>query len=427
MLTYLVDTSAYESWNGSAFVNINDNTDAIPKSTVTTAQDLIVADGASSVTRLGVGTDDQVLSVVAGEVAWADAGGGAGGNYYNITAAGTYTVSLAAGLYFVVSSLPVTVGGLSVEGAVLHNYASDITALVANPGASFWTARTAGFGTGIIRGLAYGSDLFVAVGDDGKMTTSTDGVSWTSRTSGFGTTRINAAAYGNGLYLAGGDSSTMTTSTDGVSWTSRTSGLPAHTTIIYGDALYLAQWGRNVSTSTNGTSWTVQTDVNSRYLFSLTYGDGLYLVAGTSGDMLSSTNGTAWNSRSSGMSGNILALSYGNGLYIAGSDSGELSTSTDGINWTSRTSGFGTTAIQAITYSDGVFVAAGSDQKLTTSTDGITWTSRTSEFTSGSILCLAFGDSKYLAGGSSGQLVSSPGFVSIQLALEPKSPITTLS
>jgi hypothetical protein len=73
MLTYLADTNAYESWNGSAFVNINDNTDAIPKSTVTTAQDLIVADGASSVTRLGVGTDDQVLSVVAGEVAWADA------------------------------------------------------------------------------------------------------------------------------------------------------------------------------------------------------------------------------------------------------------------------------------------------------------------------------------------------------------------
>jgi hypothetical protein len=78
MLTYLEDTSAYESWNGSAFVNINDNTDAIPKSTVTTAQDLIVADGASSVTRLGVGTDDQVLSVVAGAVAWADAGGGGG-------------------------------------------------------------------------------------------------------------------------------------------------------------------------------------------------------------------------------------------------------------------------------------------------------------------------------------------------------------
>jgi len=99
MLTYLVDTAAYESWNGSAFVALAeepDLTSLIPKSTVTTAQDLIVADGASSVTRLGVGTDDQVLSVVAGEVAWADASGGGGWTELATTSMSTSTVSFSS-------------------------------------------------------------------------------------------------------------------------------------------------------------------------------------------------------------------------------------------------------------------------------------------------------------------------------------------
>jgi len=100
MLTYLEDTNAYESWNGSAYVALVEDPDLtalIPKSTVTTAQDLIVADGASSVTRLGVGTDDQVLSVVAGAVAWADAGGGGGLTLLSTTTlSGSATVNITS-------------------------------------------------------------------------------------------------------------------------------------------------------------------------------------------------------------------------------------------------------------------------------------------------------------------------------------------
>jgi len=102
MITYLEDTNLVEVYNGSAWADINDNTAAIPKSTVTTAGDLIVADGASSVTRLGVGTDDQVLTVVSGEPAWADAGGGGGGK----TSISTQSLTGATTITF--SSIPAT-------------------------------------------------------------------------------------------------------------------------------------------------------------------------------------------------------------------------------------------------------------------------------------------------------------------------------
>jgi hypothetical protein len=109
MLTYLEDTNAYEYWDGTAFVALVEEPDLtalIPKSTVTTSQDLIVADGASSVTRLGVGTDEQVLSVVAGEVAWADAAGGGGMTLISTTTLSGATVTL--------SSIPQTYTDLAI-------------------------------------------------------------------------------------------------------------------------------------------------------------------------------------------------------------------------------------------------------------------------------------------------------------------------
>ena len=320
-LGYNTTIEAHESWNGTAWVGFFDP--------ITTEGDLVVGDGTGQASRLGVGTDDQVLTVVSGVPAWADGGGG--GNYYNITAAGTYTVSLPAGLYGYVSTGEVTVGGVSLSGNGLENYASTITSIIPAELVD-WTTRTSGFGSTEIRGVTYGDGLYVAGGLSGTLTTSTDGTTWTTRTSGFGTTRIYGVGYGDGLYVAVGVSGKLTTSTDGTTWTTRTSGF--------------------------GTT----------QILDVTYGDGLYVAVGDDGKLTTSTDGTTWTTRTSGFgTTNFRGVTYGDGLYVAVGDSGKLTTSTDGTTWTSRTSGFGTTRIWGVTYGDGLYVAGGESGKLTTS------------------------------------------------------------
>ena len=281
-LGYNTTIEAHESWNGTAWVGFFDP--------ITTEGDLVVGDDTGQASRLGVGANDQVLTVVSGSPEWADGGGG--GNYYNITAPGTYTVSLAAGLYGYVSTAPVTVGGVAVDGAGLANYASTITSIQAANDGTTWTTRTSGFGTTSIRGVTYGDGLYVAVGLSGKMTTSTDGTTWTTRTSGFGTSAIVGVTYGDGLYVAVGDGGDLTTSTDGTTWTTRTSGF--------------------------GTT----------SIKAVTYGDGLYVAVGNDGKLTTSTDGATWTTRTSGFGTSaILGVTYGDGLYVAVGDSGKLTTS----------------------------------------------------------------------------------------------------
>ena len=99
---------------------------AIPKSTVTTSGDVIYATGSGAVTRLGIGTTGQLLSVSGGVPAWATvssggmtsiASGTLSGSAVNISSiAGTYT-NLQLEVYNMTSStsssVQITINGLS--------------------------------------------------------------------------------------------------------------------------------------------------------------------------------------------------------------------------------------------------------------------------------------------------------------------------
>lgn len=72
MLTYLENLDKYEFYNGTAWVDLNDNTDAIPKSIIDAAGDLIVGSAADTSVRLPIGTIGQLLTSDGSTAVWSD-------------------------------------------------------------------------------------------------------------------------------------------------------------------------------------------------------------------------------------------------------------------------------------------------------------------------------------------------------------------
>jgi hypothetical protein len=213
-----------------------------------------------------------------------------------------------------------------------------------------WTSRTSSFGATDIRAIATnGVNLYVAVGQSGKLATSPDGINWTQQTSSFGTTAIYDVAYGNNVWVAVGDNGTLATSPDGINWTQRTSG--------------------------------VATDI-----FSISYGDGLWIYTSTLGVMRTATDPTVlWTARTSTLSG--ISFTYyapDQAIWVAGADggtTGAFASSTDGITWTARTSAQSIGSVNLLApcrYISNATVIAGNFPSTTnqtqTSTNGTTWT-----------------------------------------------------
>ena len=188
--------------------------------------------------------------------------------------------------------------------------------------------------------------MFVTVGNQGTLLTSTNGTLWNQRN--IWTRKIQgtikslfAVTYGNGIFVVVGNSGKILTSTDGISWTSRTSGTTSHlqgVTYEAGKFIAVGQSGR-IITSTNGISWTLRTSGISTYLFGVTYGNNNFVTVGASGKILTSQDGISWTTRTSGTTNSFIGINFVEDLFIAVGESGIIFTSPDGRDWTSQDSG----------------------------------------------------------------------------------------
>jgi len=244
---------------------------------------------------------------------------------------------------------------------------------------------TQSFGSSAIYGIAFGNGIYVAVGDDGKIATSPDGIAWTQQTP-FSANNLRDIAFGGGLFVAVGENGTVLSSPDGITWTARFGG--------FGTTLLLAARYLNgiffvggsaalLATSPDGVNWTQQTTVSgTANVNDFAYNGSLYAYVGSSQVLETSPDGVTWTARTSNATGLINTIASNGKLFVYGGNTGVAGFSSDGITWTRIFGAFSPDNISDMTYSDDLFVAITSEPGIYYSHDGENWTESTTVATS---------------------------------------------
>ena len=109
-----------------------------------------------------------------------------------------------------------------------------------------------------LNSVIYADGLFVAVGDDGVIRTSADGVNWDSQSSGT-TENLEEVTWGHTGFIAVGYNNVILTSPDAITWTAQSA--PAdtnYTAVGYRAGIYIVSGKNQLLRSTDGVSWTLQ-------------------------------------------------------------------------------------------------------------------------------------------------------------------------
>jgi photosystem II stability/assembly factor-like uncharacterized protein len=241
-------------------------------------------------------------------------------------------------------------------------------------------------------GAAFGNGRFVAVGEfvadynralaANAAVTSTDGINYsvgnTVKVAGGHARKFFNVAFGKGLFVAVGEDAIIQTSTDGKVWTSQKMILgKTLKSIAFGNGWFVAVGLDNlVMRSMDGKNWMQTTTGFSMESNGITFAQGRFMAVGMSGGIASSTDGLIWTNLKVNTPKQFKSIAYGNGLWVAVGYEGLGAWSLNGYTWYLYT--FGWTDFNQVIFANGQFVAVANAAKIFTSPTGTGWTQRQS-------------------------------------------------
>lgn len=226
-----------------------------------------------------------------------------------------------------------------------------------------------------LRGLGTTGQQFVAVGENGVVLTSLDGLGWTSRTSGT-LKRLRASVATASQFVVVGETGTILTSSNGVAWAVRNSGTTETLRGVTATPGSIVAVGgasaARILVSSDGVTWSAATVPPAGSLRGVATGGGTFVAVGQNGTLLTSTDGLTWISRNAGTTERLDGVIWTGSQFVVIGQSGLLLMSADGVSW-SPTFALPPTWLEGMTWNMSRYVVVGAGGKITTSTDGAFW------------------------------------------------------
>jgi hypothetical protein len=219
----------------------------------------------------------------------------------------------------------------------------------------------------------------VCVGNYGTILSSQDKEKWTSASSLTGYD-LNSITYGENKFVAVGNGGVISSSSDGIEWSKCV--LPGGSEgesligIANGNDLFMAVSEYTILRSMDGITWSKSAD--NEGLNGIVFSDGKFFVYSDSA-IFSSSDGNSWSklqtaNRDQGRLTvyNIVQLASGNKTLVGVSENGNIVRSKDGKEWESTWESNDFYYISQVIFREGKFVFCGHNT-IGTSIDGKSW------------------------------------------------------
>jgi hypothetical protein len=279
-------------------------------------------------------------------------------------------------------------------------------------GSSGWGVNTA------VTCIIWANNQFIAGGTNGKIATSSDGITWSVNEN------LSKTGWGDSVILD-------------IIWTG------VQYVLVGANATYssdLSIWYANgsinstaVATSSDGINWEYQPDLNLKTnngALCIAWNGSKYVAGGQAGliatsldaktwEISTNLSSTAWGTNVSGDSVDVLDINWNGSQFLAVGVLGRVATSPDGVTWTYQagltSTAWGTSltgAVRSINWNGSQYVIVGQGGRVATSPNGITWTYQSglasTAWGAGAIYSINWNGSQYIVVGASGKVATSP-------------------